>query len=405
MEFLKNLFSPKGGENPRWKEVYRPREVFAIGDLHGNFEALKGNLGFLNLVDISGDTLTWKGGDAHVVMLGDILGDRKPEGKKILQTLLKLKKEAKEQSGDIEVLAGNHDNAFFAFLFGYRISANSPDPTTYLLGNPQFQGVQELFPSGIQDLILRKTLGELGSRTSPVNHDESKVENFALFPINREPSEREIYFLENKNIFDELGGRKGIRNIIHINPIEKDLYREMFSLYSLVTRRDDTLFLHCDPVPALLEHLIAHAEFKGNDLDSAITSINIFFSSELLALLENPDVEPNKDFIKLTLTYLDTNNRDAIPLLESQEQKLLLEKLRKLGITTIVHGHSTATPTTYIAKPHGLIDIVRTDFGAYQPKVRIGEESKRSVVSISSSRGNHPGEIFSGLDRKNPLRK
>lgn len=79
--------------------------VVAIGDLHGDFEALLTILRNRKLIDDAGD---WIGGGAHLVLMGD-LNDRGPATRAMLDFLRKLTIQAKTAGGHVHTLLGNHE--------------------------------------------------------------------------------------------------------------------------------------------------------------------------------------------------------------------------------------------------------------------------------------------------------
>lgn len=79
--------------------------VVAVGDLHGNLEAITVILGETGLVDRD---LRWTGGEATLVQLGDIV-DRAPRLREVLDLLMRLEGEAAAAGGRVVVLLGNHE--------------------------------------------------------------------------------------------------------------------------------------------------------------------------------------------------------------------------------------------------------------------------------------------------------
>ena len=80
--------------------------VVAIADVHGAYEAMVetlGNVGILN------DDLGWAGGEAHLVIVGDLL-DRGPRSRDALDLLMRLEEEAAMAGGKVHVLIGNHES-------------------------------------------------------------------------------------------------------------------------------------------------------------------------------------------------------------------------------------------------------------------------------------------------------
>ncbi|MCX6573556.1 MAG: metallophosphoesterase, partial [Candidatus Aminicenantes bacterium] len=87
-----------------WTGVDR---VVAVADLHGDFDRFVFILAHpqIDLVDAD---LHWKGGQAHLVQLGDVM-DRGNRAKDILDLLMRLEKEAAAAGGMVHMLLGNHE--------------------------------------------------------------------------------------------------------------------------------------------------------------------------------------------------------------------------------------------------------------------------------------------------------
>jgi len=85
-----------------WTGVER---VVAIGDLHGDYGQYIKVMGSAGLIDQRGK---WSGGKTHLVQTGDIT-DRGDDSRKIIDHLVKLKKQAKKKGGFVHLLIGNHE--------------------------------------------------------------------------------------------------------------------------------------------------------------------------------------------------------------------------------------------------------------------------------------------------------
>lgn len=87
--------------------------IIVIGDIHGDWLALKSSL---KAAGITNHSNNWLGGSTHVVQVGDLLDravrggqdDEKSESR-IINHLLNLKKQARESGGDVHILLGNHE--------------------------------------------------------------------------------------------------------------------------------------------------------------------------------------------------------------------------------------------------------------------------------------------------------
>ena len=88
------------------KAVFDPFErIVAIGDVHGDFIKFRSALEMADLIDAKQN---WKGGETHLVQLGD-LPDRGPATRRIIELLRKLEKQAPRDKGRVHILIGNHD--------------------------------------------------------------------------------------------------------------------------------------------------------------------------------------------------------------------------------------------------------------------------------------------------------
>ena len=98
--------------------IYSPkRRIIAIGDLHGDYNALQMALHKGKLINKLGN---WIGGNTHVVQLGDIL-DRLPrlddsnmhqkccDEAKIMDTLYRLQEQSRKYGGGVHCIIGNHE--------------------------------------------------------------------------------------------------------------------------------------------------------------------------------------------------------------------------------------------------------------------------------------------------------
>jgi hypothetical protein len=107
------------------KGVYPPVEkLFAIGDIHGDFNAF---IFILKKAKLINNELSWCGGNAHVVQIGDIL-DRMPRKDyttdedsefRIISLILKLQLESYMQGGGFHPIIGNHEMLNILGIFDY----------------------------------------------------------------------------------------------------------------------------------------------------------------------------------------------------------------------------------------------------------------------------------------------
>ncbi|HEY7800350.1 MAG TPA: metallophosphoesterase [Hyphomonadaceae bacterium] len=79
--------------------------IVAVGDLHGDFAAWRAIAQAAGLTDSRG---RWTGGKTVLVQTGDVV-DRGPDGRKIIEDLMRLQREAVRARGRVVALVGNHE--------------------------------------------------------------------------------------------------------------------------------------------------------------------------------------------------------------------------------------------------------------------------------------------------------
>jgi hypothetical protein len=79
--------------------------VVAVGDVHGDVDALVDVLKLAGLID---EQRRWSGGKAHLVQTGDVT-DRAPHTRECYDLLMRLEQEALAVGGRVHVLLGNHE--------------------------------------------------------------------------------------------------------------------------------------------------------------------------------------------------------------------------------------------------------------------------------------------------------
>jgi len=85
-----------------WQDVPR---VIAIGDVHGDKDALVAVLRMASVIDAAE---RWTGGTSHVVQVGDVPA-RGPQTRQALDLLMRLEQEALGAGGRVHALIGNHE--------------------------------------------------------------------------------------------------------------------------------------------------------------------------------------------------------------------------------------------------------------------------------------------------------
>ncbi len=82
-----------------------PDRVVAIGDVHGAGDQLRAILRQTGLID--GES-GWSGGTATLVQTGDFT-DRGPQVREVMDLLMRLEEDARDDGGEVRVLLGNHE--------------------------------------------------------------------------------------------------------------------------------------------------------------------------------------------------------------------------------------------------------------------------------------------------------
>ena len=282
---------------PSIENYPRKNDVLAIGDIHGNYEIMLANLRSANVIDRAGD---WIGGSRELVFHGDILGDRGTTSLQAMEHIAKLKKQAKQQGGEIQVLAGNHDDFAIAFLTSRKVAGGR---NFYEYDNgTQVAGAYE---------FLRYI--ERGDITNKLDLFGSDVSARDILPEMRKSAE----------------GRAMLENICEMK---------------LCHQIDDTLFVHTDLTEDMANMLL------HND----VNTINNTYKRGLRALLLGEGEVP-RSFDNLNDVFLKTENRKY---LSPQTASLLKEHY---GINRVLHGHSNKNGTS---QNIGGLEITSVDLGA-----------------------------------------
>jgi hypothetical protein len=98
------LSLPQVASSIEWR-VDGVDRVVAIADIHGAYDAM---VSTLQNADILSEELSWVGGQATLVIVGDIL-DRGPKSRAAMDLLMRLEGEAESADGRVQVLIGNHE--------------------------------------------------------------------------------------------------------------------------------------------------------------------------------------------------------------------------------------------------------------------------------------------------------
>ncbi|MCG8570110.1 MAG: metallophosphoesterase [Spirochaetes bacterium] len=88
----------------KWKFKDHGHKIIAIGDIHGDLEALASILLERKMINTKGK---WIGGKSHLVLNGDLAGGK--QVRLLISFIMRLEKEAFSHKGYVHPLLGNHD--------------------------------------------------------------------------------------------------------------------------------------------------------------------------------------------------------------------------------------------------------------------------------------------------------
>lgn len=356
-------------EEPESKEVQRPYELVAIGDLHGNLDIFEASLKSLGLIEANANVrdlanLKWAGGNRKLILLGDKIAERKAEGLPIEAAIRALKPQAEAAGGKIVEIDGNHEDFLKSWLSGKKTAgltkndqlesiANEYDefePITQCIGgeraNSQGLGVME-FVDKYSDYIS-KTGKKFNSLEEAATNLYQDYKNGSVRNLGKEVLE---------NMRESAEGKETLEQFCQMKLLELD---------------GDTIFIHTELTQEILEQL------EGNEsIEEIVDSINRLYQQGLRKLLlDEGEMPENFDFYKLKNIFLDTNNRTGGKPVEKQISRHpeKFEALRKKGVKRFVHGH-TDISFTGIRKEIGGVEIINIDASAGKEGEKMNERS------------------------------
>jgi len=95
-----------GSDSPRKDSFDGVERIVAIGDIHGDYDALIGLLRTTKLTPSNGTS--WSGGRSHLVLVGDLI-DRGNASRKVMDLVISLEGHAASAGGQVHALIGNHE--------------------------------------------------------------------------------------------------------------------------------------------------------------------------------------------------------------------------------------------------------------------------------------------------------
>ena len=413
-------------------ETERVHDQEAIGDLNGSYQGFVAHLLNRNLVSSENGEIVWKGSDKKVVFVGDILGDRTPEGLKIYEALLKLKEQAQLDDGDVTWLSGNHENMFngvltgFTTEFGVSVEVDMQKRLSQYSGNLELASFlpekersliisevinkRDSILNDLQETIKRKekTLRIMQSPggsfnksdiTQWINTIESlKKESIFFEKINNTTPIEEVLSVTEflpKTVQNLIGGkilenRSQIKeNLKSSNPkiLESIKQQQLIQMY------DDTLYVHTNLTKDMVDIIFKNTDSSGS-ISEAIKNINVFYKYCLSAYIDDKQNDLSSaqidNFNKIRDHFISTSSQSRINFSEdssiSDEQKRKIkEKLKTLGVHLVIHGHNDEDGKPFGDSDLPIVSIDRSAYKSDNPKnfspTSAGAVSKKGTFS------------------------
>lgn len=403
-------------KNIQLPEMHREYDQEAIGDLNGSHEGLIAHLENRDLASLEGDKLTWKAGDKKVVFIGDILGDRTPEGLKIYTDLIKLKEQAQKAGGDVVWLSGNHENMFNATLCGFSTEFGGSVADDMQKRLSQYAGnleLAEFLPESQKNQIIAEFLGKKGEiletikdsimrkertlkfmRSSPENYNSSDIN---LWVNTIEGLKNKQSFVENADgsvqisellSIHELLPKKSVQNLIgnkileHTDSIKETIRSEhpeiieSIKQQQLIQIQDDVLYTHTNLTTGMVELLLKNMN-AGETLTDSANKLNTFYKYCLGSYIDGKasELSPTQtsSFNKIRDAFISTSEGSRInfsedPKLSDEEKEDMKKKLKALGVNLVIHGHNDEEGDPKGSSELPIISIDRSAYKSDSPK-------------------------------------
>jgi hypothetical protein len=283
----------------------------------------------------------------------------------------RLQEQAKKAGGEIEIIAGNHDDFAASFLMDIDGAGNADAFESCRQGG--YLGLLELARYGSSE--LQQSMGKalaFQAKGSPSTWSRRNMEAFGdLNQIRPDHPAWNMLKAERQQILENMRNDPKGRQIL-----------EVICNMKLVARKDDTLVMHTNPTEKIVNYLQS-----GPTLDTTIKFVNEWYQGSLRkSLISGGQVKP--DFLAIKGLFLNTDNREDFTntyQYDSENLKIgedkvkdMVAKFKDSGINALVHGHSDEGNRVR-GRAVGF-PVISVDFSAYKSKGRF--ESK-SVLKIA----------------------
>lgn len=402
-------------KNIQLPEMTRAYDQEAIGDLNGSHEGLIAHLSNRDLISLENGEPAWTGQDKKVVLIGDILGDRTPEGLKIYGDLIKLKEQAQKAGGDVVWLSGNHENMFNAALcgfsteFGESVADDMQKRLNQYAGNLE---LAEFLPASEKNQIVAELLGKKGEiletikdsivrkertlkfmRSSPENYNSADIN---LWVSTIEGLKNKQSFIENADESVQVNELlsihellpKSLQNLIgnkileHTDSIKENMRSEhpeiieSIKQQQLIQIQDDVLYTHTNLTTGMVEMIFKNTN-EGESISDSINKLNTFYKHCLESYIDGKASELTpvqiSNFNKIRDAFISTSGGSRInfsedPKLSDAEKEEMKKKLKALGVNLVVHGHNDEEGNPKGSSDLPIISIDRSAYKSDNPK-------------------------------------
>jgi len=378
------------------------QEVF--GDLNGSHDSFIDHLENRDLIKVSDEDVEWVGGNKNVTFIGDITGDRIPEGQKTCKDLYRLNKEAQKSGGSVDSLAGNHENMYNAMITGFAtesggvsLEEDMKDRLVDYPGNLEWAvyldeaKIGEIIDSIRSDkdgilgvpgngegiyYILEKKRKTLSFLENNPDADDAVIENYriqvesyqaeVIDPLEKllldgSPKDREallemLAFAEHLPKIHKVGIGKEIldnqKDIIKKVSEEDPELIEAICSQKIMSLKDDILYTHANLTVNMTKMIFTWTENKNLSLSDSVEKINSFYQETLRWYLSPEPREPEtltddnlKYFNAIRNEFLSTSKASRVnysedPSLSEEDKVEITRKFKDLGVSMTIHGHS-----------------------------------------------------------------
>jgi hypothetical protein len=406
----------------------------AFGDTNGSYDSFIEHLQNRGLIGVYGDSLSWTGGDTRTVFVGDILGDRSPEGLKTYSALMDLRVQAEAAGGSLSWLAGNHDNMCNAVLGGFTVEngvsveKDMNNRLTSYAGNlewGQFLTEEKLsvFIDSIKtdggrvlgdmEKILDKKMRVLKtiensddfkddvkeSYRETVIDLQKSIENLEKILGSDDPDAQKIYlqllkyseFLPKEQL-TALGSEIiNSREEIKVKTLkERPEIIEAMCSQEIINLQDDLLYVHTNFTEKMYDIISIYMK-QSDSLSDAVNQINSFYQNTLrwyLSPIPRNPTELSKEhvdfFNKLRDEFVSTSKESRVNYTENininaEKKQEVTDRMKDLGVRMVIHGHSDEEGEV-MGDTDGKLPILSIDRSAYKGE---GKSVKKPIAHAS----------------------